>query len=255
MGKTDGFPMIPRILHYVWLGGKPLNELGERCLASWQKHLPGWQIKRWDETNSPMEHPYVKAMMNSGYWAFASDYIRLHALAAEGGVYLDTDVELLADISPILNTRAAACFLSMQNKVTKNDIGSGFMAAVPAHPWILAIKTSYQAKTRPQYAKNKACLDAHSFKKLQNTGPQEDHYDVGDIRIFHSDYFYPACKGRDKYLSTHRTLAIHHSTLDWGGAPEPLTWGQKISRLRLDRKIIRPVEQAIKRLLGRKKSA
>ena len=63
--------MIPKIIHYVWLGGKPLSPLGMRCLASWRKHLPGWEIRRWDETNSPMNHPFVAKMMKEGKFAFA----------------------------------------------------------------------------------------------------------------------------------------------------------------------------------------
>jgi len=256
MGKTDGFPMIPRILHYVWLGGKPLNELGERCLASWQKHLPGWQIKRWDETNSPMEHPYVKAMMKRGLVAFASDYVRLHALSKEGGIYFDTDMELIGDIQPLLQRPVVTSFISMQEKVTKNYVGMGFLAAIPDHPWIRDFLRFYDRRTKtPVAADSMKLLWPYGFRRLKKMPSNEEFYDFGEFRVYHSDYFYPASSESGGYRISPRTLAVHHSTNNWGNQADPLPWYHQIKDLRIDRKIIRPVEQAIKRLLGRKKSA
>lgn len=87
--------MIPKKIHYVWVGGKDLPEMAKRCLNSWKEKLPDFEIVRWDESNSPMNHPYVKAMYEKKMWAFVSDYIRFYVLEKEGGVYLDTDTLVL----------------------------------------------------------------------------------------------------------------------------------------------------------------
>ncbi len=87
--------MIPKKIHYVWVGGKDLPEMAKACLNSWKKLLPDFEIIRWDERNSPMNHPYVKAMYEQKMWAFVSDYIRFYVLEKEGGIYLDTDTLVL----------------------------------------------------------------------------------------------------------------------------------------------------------------
>jgi len=93
---------IPKIIHYVWVGEKPLTPLALRCIESWKKYLPDYEIKLWNEENSPMNHPYVKEMHTQKKWAFVSDYIRFWVLEREGGIYLDTDTEVLKSFSDLL---------------------------------------------------------------------------------------------------------------------------------------------------------
>ncbi len=93
---------IPKIIHYIWVGGKPLSPLAERCLASWKTYLPDYELRLWNELNSPMNHQYVKEMYAQKQWAFVSDYIRFWALKNEGGLYLDTDMEVFKSLDPLL---------------------------------------------------------------------------------------------------------------------------------------------------------
>ena len=95
--------MIPKIIHYCWFGGNPLPELAVKCIESWKKYCPDYEIKRWDESNFDLNCcDYVKEAYQAKKWAFVSDYVRFKVLYNEGGLYFDTDVELIKSIDDIL---------------------------------------------------------------------------------------------------------------------------------------------------------
>ena len=95
--------MIPRIIHYCWFGGNPLPELALKCIASWKKYCPDYEIKRWDETNFDINCcEYVREAYEAKMWAFVSDYARFKILYENGGIYFDTDVELIKPIDDIV---------------------------------------------------------------------------------------------------------------------------------------------------------
>ena len=238
--------MIPKVVHYVWLGGKPLSPLGERCLTSWRKHLPGWEIRRWDETNSPVDHPFVKKMLAEKKYAFASDYVRLHVLVEEGGLYMDTDMELTGDVSPLLERPCVLSFISRQNRPSKNSVALGFVASAPNHPWIEELRKVYRnlSIARMNTTLATASLQHHGLQNLKNDLPDREFWDLGDIRIYHSDFFYPSAER----APIHRILGIHHAEASWKGQEDPLPWWRRFYDLRLDRRILRPLERAFKRL-------
>ena len=95
--------MIPKIIHYCWFGGNPLPDLAVKCIDSWKKYCPDYEIKRWDESNFNLNCcDYVKEAYRAKKWAFVSDYARFKVLYDEGGLYFDTDVELIKPIDDIL---------------------------------------------------------------------------------------------------------------------------------------------------------
>lgn len=95
--------MAPKIIHYCWFGGKPLPKNAQKCIHSWEKNLPDYEIKRWDESNFNVNIiPYVKEAYSVGKYAFVSDYARFWILYHYGGVYFDTDVEVLKSIDDIV---------------------------------------------------------------------------------------------------------------------------------------------------------
>lgn len=105
--------MIPKVIHYCWFGGKPLPPLAEKCLASWRKYLPDYEIRRWDETNFDVEaHPYTRDAYVAGLYAFVSDYARFKILFENGGVYFDTDVEVIRPLDDVL---AAGPFMGFES--------------------------------------------------------------------------------------------------------------------------------------------
>jgi mannosyltransferase OCH1-like enzyme len=88
--------MIPKTIHYCWFGKGQLPDLAIKCITSWKKYLPDYEIKLWNEENFDVNAiPYVKEAYFSRKFAFVTDYVRLFALYTEGGVYMDTDVEIL----------------------------------------------------------------------------------------------------------------------------------------------------------------
>lgn len=95
--------MIPKKIHYCWFGGNPLPELDQRCIASWKKYLPEYEIKEWNENNFDVNsNAYVKEAYESKKFAFVTDYVRLYAIYHEGGIYMDTDVEVLKPLDELL---------------------------------------------------------------------------------------------------------------------------------------------------------
>lgn len=95
---------IPRKIHYVWLGSAPLPAAVKDCIKSWEKYMPDYSIKCWNEENFDINSvPWVKEAIQQKMWAFASDYIRLYALYTEGGIYLDTDVKVFRNLNGFLS--------------------------------------------------------------------------------------------------------------------------------------------------------
>ena len=237
--------MIPKIVHYVWLGEKPLNPLGEKCLASWKNFLPGWEIRRWDESNSPMGHPYVQAMVKSGRMAFASDLIRLHALLMHGGLYLDTDVEMRKYPGELVEgNRMTLGFHSVQNRLRKCALATCWIAAPPDFPLLQNIRRRYEKLGRAVMNNTfftEEILPLFSGKEIPLGGDFE-YLETPQIRIYHRDYF-GAETGRKSRVEA---VAIHHGTGEWGGQADPLPWWRRFMDFRLDRKILRPMERMMK---------
>ena len=98
--------MIPKIIHYVWLGNNEKPGLVLKCIASWQKYLPDYEIMEWnDENTKHIDNQYMREAIEQKKWAFASDYIRLWALYHYGGIYLDTDVEIRKSLDEFLELK------------------------------------------------------------------------------------------------------------------------------------------------------
>ena len=105
--------MIPKIIHYCWFGGKPLTPLAEKCIASWHRIMPDYEIKRWDETNYNVDkNKFTANAYKQKKWGFVSDYARLDIIYNHGGIYFDTDVETLKPFDEFLNYTAFCGFES-----------------------------------------------------------------------------------------------------------------------------------------------
>ena len=123
--------MIPKKIHYCWFGRNPLPESAQKCIASWRKYLPDYEIKEWNEDNFDINvNLYVKQAYESRKFAFVTDYVRLYALASEGGVYMDTDVEVLKTFDPFLHHHA---FSGFENN---NYVPTGMMASEKNGKWV-----------------------------------------------------------------------------------------------------------------------
>lgn len=115
--------MIPKKIHYCWFGGNPLPELAQKCIASWKKYCPDYEIIEWNESNFDIHCcKYVEEAYNAKKWAFVSDVARLYALVNYGGIYMDTDVEVLKPLDDLLMYEAVSGFEA------KDRIPTGLMA-------------------------------------------------------------------------------------------------------------------------------
>lgn len=103
--------MIPKIIHYCWFGRNPKPALAEKCIASWKKFCPDYEIIEWNEDNFDISsNRYVQEAYENRKYAFVTDYVRLYALVTFGGVYMDTDVEVVRSLDEFLVHQAFSGF-------------------------------------------------------------------------------------------------------------------------------------------------
>lgn len=130
--------LIPRKIHYFWFGGNPKSELIERCIESWKKFAPDFEIIEWNESNCDLHvNKYVEQAYAAKKWAFVADYFRMEKIAEYGGIYFDTDVELMRDPSELLLKPAFFAF------ETKDAVNACIFGAVPHHPVVAHCQKSY----------------------------------------------------------------------------------------------------------------
>lgn len=118
--------MIPKKIHYCWFGGKELPFYVKECIKTWKKKCPDYEIIRWDESNFDVNaHPFTKAAYEAKKWAFVSDYARLKIVYDNGGIYLDTDVELIKNLDAL---RKNEFYIGIQQPGMLCATGLGFGA-------------------------------------------------------------------------------------------------------------------------------
>lgn len=208
--------MIPHILHYCWFGGQAPGPDLVRCMATWTRLLPGWEIRCWDESNSPVGGDYCRAARRERRWSKLANYVRLWALEREGGVYLDTDVELLRPLDPLLDTGA---FLGFQRREeVPGWVNNAVLGACPGHPFLtecLELTTAAWRERREMMLSPHVTTQVLRRHGLAHYGSQR----LGDITIHAVEAFYPF-----SWLETYSptcisadTWAIHHWKHSWAG--------------------------------------
>ena len=130
--------LIPKKIHYFWFGGNPLNELTLKCIESWKKYAPDYEIIEWNETNCDInKNAYVKEAYEAKKWAFVADYFRIEKLYEEGGIYVDTDIEFTKPIDKLLLDEV---FFPIE----KDSVNACVFGCVPKHPFIKKWLDSYE---------------------------------------------------------------------------------------------------------------
>lgn len=209
--------MIPRIIHYCWFGRGPMPELALKCIESWHKFMPDYQYKLWNEDNFDIESvPYVKEAYESRKFAFVTDYVRLFALFTEGGIYMDTDVEVLKPYDDLLSLPG---FTGYEGSKFMPPV-TGTMASEPGNAWV---KEQLEAYESLHFIKPDGTLDTTTntiriseiMKKggfIQNGKKQV----YKDMHIFPVEYFCPR-QTTGEYLLTENTYCDHHFMGSWAG--------------------------------------
>ena len=137
--------MIPKIIHYVWMGGAALPALEEKCIASWKEHMPDWEYMRWDETNFDIAAAplYVRQAYEARKFAFVSDYVRLWALEKFGGLYMDVDFEVYRPFDDLMDKYAA--FAGYEGSKRK-PVMQGVIASEPHGAWVKDMLSTYEGR-------------------------------------------------------------------------------------------------------------
>ncbi|MBR2423278.1 MAG: glycosyl transferase [Oscillospiraceae bacterium] len=215
---------IPKIIHYCWFGNKPLPASCRKMIATWEKYLPDYEIRRWDETTFDItSSEYVRAAYQAGKYAFVSDYARLCALKEYGGIYLDTDIEVIRSFDDLLSGYSAVFGFESGEKVM-----TAFMAARPEHPIILEFLSRYAGKAFDAAAAepNTVLLTDVLTRRglvLQNRMQRLD----GDTAVFPLDYFQAYDFSRAALCVTDHTCTIHRCFGSWCSPKERLVFSTK----------------------------
>jgi hypothetical protein len=210
--------MIPKKIHYCWLSGDPFPDLIVRCMASWRKALPDYELVLWDSKRFEVDRlAWVREAFAAGKYAFASDYIRLHALYEEGGIYLDADVEVLGNFNALLNERS---FIGYERS---GDLEAAVIGAEKGCAWIAACLEHYNGRhfVQPNGSRDTTPLPVIVETTLNHLGlmppaaPTTTTIAGPAITFCPADYFSPKDMHGEPVRTTPHTIAIHHFDGQW----------------------------------------
>lgn len=210
--------MIPKKIHYCWLSDDEIPENLKRYIESWKIHLPDYELVLWDKKKFDINTvPWVKEAYESKKYAFAADYIRCHALYYEGGIYMDSDVEVLKSFDDLLNL---TYFIGKEND---GELEAATMGAIPSLTFFKKSLEYYKGKHFDP--KDKACLtplplilkniaDSNFGIKYIN-GIKEFDFSSQMLQVLPFDFFSPKSLMTKIIEKSDRTYSIHHFAGSW----------------------------------------
>lgn len=200
--------MIPKKIHYIWLGKVPKNKLTELCINSWKRTMPDYEIIEWNEKSLDMvslcnSNKFLKKCFELKLWAFVSDYLRLLILYKEGGIYFDTDVETVKPFDDLLDNKV---FMGIEGG---DYIGTAVIASEPGNPLIKRLLDFYTDEIWQVDFINNPII----FKYIQKNEPEQFY----NCTIYPEDYFSPYTPGKNykSTVETKQTYSIHWYTKNW----------------------------------------
>ena len=213
--------MIPKVIHYCWFGRNPLPASAQKCIASWRKFLPDYEIREWNEDNFDVNIiPYTAQAYQARKWAFVSDYARMWILYHHGGLYFDTDVEVIAPMDDIIRRGP---FMGIEvpgapGQLPKVAPGLG-LGVEPGHPIYRALLDHYANQQFLDADGNilGGTVVAHNTQVLAEHGlqPTNDLQQVDGIWIYPIDYFNPLDDATGRLNKTSNTRTIHWYSKTW----------------------------------------
>lgn len=256
--------MIPKIINYCWFGKNDLDEESRLCIESWKKIMPDYEIKRWDESNYDInKNMFVKEAYENKKWAFVSDYARLDIIYNCGGIYLDTDVEVIKPFDDLLINEGFMGF-EIGNYV---NTGLGF-GAVAGHPFLKENIDAYnniQLYSSNGKLNNVNCpIITTNLLKKYNILLNNKIQTIKGIKIYPTDYFCPMSFQTGEINITSNTYSIHRYNMSWVSKEEQKfhsiyqklnkKLGKKIASFVIDLiSIPFRIKRRIKRIIGKEK--
>lgn len=204
--------MIPHIIHYCWFGEKELPEEYRKYIQGWKDAFPDWEVICWNESNFPLEDvAFAKAAYEAKKWAFVSDVARIYALQQYGGIYFDTDVEVIKNFSDLLENKK--CVLGTESEIA---IGTGFLACEKNHP-ICNLMMNYYKNT--EFDPNALEPNTHILAKILQKGysvkPSKNIVETNDFILYPQEYFTAFNGALGKTEIDEKTMCIHHLSASW----------------------------------------
>lgn len=208
-----------KIIHYCWFGQNPLSDLAIKCIKSWKKYCPTYEIKEWNESNFDVNCcSYVSEAYKAKKWAFVSDYVRFKILYEFGGLYFDTDVELIKPIDSII---AMGPFMGCEksvNQVIQVAPGLG-LAVEPHHPFYKEILDDYEHShfTNADGTSSYLTVVIRTTNTLKRHGLKDINtiQTINGINIYPCDFFCPLDYNTNELKITDNTISIHWYDASW----------------------------------------
>lgn len=218
--------MIPKVIHYCWFGHNPLPPLAEKCIASWRKFLPDYEIKRWDESNFDVNIiPYTAEAYVAGKYAFVSDYARFWILYKYGGLYFDTDVEVIRPLDDIIKRGPFMGLetdpkpridLGAENSEVNPGLGLGVVPGLGLMKKLLDCYEGRHFVLEKNMRKQITVVDITTELLIkEGLKPVEGIQEVDGCYIYPSEYFCPINVTTDHLNITPNTRTIHHYAATW----------------------------------------
>lgn len=206
--------MIPKIVHYCWFGKNEKPKLAKKCIASWKKYCPDYEIIEWNEDNFDIQtYPYAKYCYEHQKYAFLSDFVRLIVIYQFGGIYFDTDVELLKSPNELLEFEAFYGFENDSNIAT----GLGF-GSIPGHPTLKNMCQQYMALSVDEKGDFPIIICPElNTKALLPLGLALDgkRQNICGAEILPSDYLNPYDDQTGRLRKTSNTISVHWYSKSW----------------------------------------
>lgn len=217
---TKGPQKIPKKIHYIWVGGKPLPYEYEKNIETWRRWNPDYEIIRWDESNYDFtKADYVREAYETKNWGFASNFARLDIIYQNGGIYLDTDVEVLRNLDCLLNDDAFMCM----GCADRLNNGCGFGAG-PGNQLIGGLRDAFEKSHFLNKDGKPAKRPCHAFMHpvLKQYGFQIEnvYQNIGGVALYPTEVMSPQTMDGLPGNFTNKTVSVHRESGTWRNETE-----------------------------------
>lgn len=227
--------MIPKIVHYVWVGPSPFPQDAQQRVATWRRLLPDYQFMFWHEGTIDFTPRFIQQAYGVGAYNRVANYARFAALERFGGIYMDHDVELLKPFGPMLNDEFFAGFQTLDGEAT-DIVNTAVMGAAPGHPLTRTVLAALDAMNGADEVGSGTGpgLFSRLLREQGTPVPKTEPYDFQGVRLYPPRYFYPYewFEDFDPACVTPDTVAIHHWAGLWKKTPsQAMQLQRKLRRL------------------------
>lgn len=205
--------MIPKVIHYCWFGGNPLPGMAVKCIASWKKYLPDYEIVEWNERNFDVHSiPYTSEAYANKKYAFVSDYARFYVLYHNGGIYMDVDVEVIQPLELFLEHKMFGGF------ETNDGVNPGLILGAEKGTSLFKEVLDEYLKKEFVYVPKKMDTVVSIFTSILSEKGlilNGDLQKIEDMTVYPTKYFSPINFFTGERNITSNTYSIHHYAATW----------------------------------------